>query len=89
MCDEYRMNGDKLRIESNERIAKNTEIDQRWADWLAPTRRSFLFGAGRCNRPYAWRGSRSLRGTRCFRSCFCFRRCFSCAERADQALRFC
>jgi aromatic ring-cleaving dioxygenase len=46
MCDEYRMNGDKFRIDSSERIVKNTEIDQQWADWLAPTRRSFLFGAG-------------------------------------------
>ena len=46
MCDEYRMNGDKFRIDANERIVKNTEIDQQWADWLAPTRRSFLFGAG-------------------------------------------
>src|ERR1700691_5303796 len=46
MCDEYRMDGDKFRIDSSERIVKNTEIDQQWADWLAPTRRSFLFGAG-------------------------------------------
>lgn len=46
MCDEYRMNGDNLRIDPSERIVKNTEIDQQWADWLAPTRRSFLFGAG-------------------------------------------
>src|ERR1700735_2980661 len=46
MCDEYRMDGDKFRIDSNERIVKNTEIDQQWADWLSPTRRSFLFGAG-------------------------------------------
>jgi len=46
MCDEYRMNGDKFRINSSERIVQNTEIDQQWADWLAPTRRSFLFGAG-------------------------------------------
>ncbi len=46
MCDEYRMNGDKFRVDQNERIVKNTEIDQQWADWLAPTRRSFLFGAG-------------------------------------------
>ena len=46
MCDEYRMNGDKFRVDPNERIVKNTEIDQQWADWLAPTRRSFLFGAG-------------------------------------------
>jgi hypothetical protein len=40
------MNGDKFRIDSSERIVQNTEIDQQWADWLAPTRRSFLFGAG-------------------------------------------
>ena len=46
MCDEYRMNGDKFRVDANERIVKNSEIDQQWADWLAPTRRSFLFGAG-------------------------------------------
>jgi DOPA 4,5-dioxygenase len=46
MCDEYRMNADKFRIDANERVVKNTEIDQQWADWLAPTRRSFLFGAG-------------------------------------------
>lgn len=46
MCDEYRMNGDKFRIDANERIVPNSEIDQQWADWLAPTRRSFLFGAG-------------------------------------------
>jgi aromatic ring-cleaving dioxygenase len=46
MCDSYRRNADDLRIDSNERIVKNTEIDQQWADWLAPTRRSFLFGAG-------------------------------------------
>ena len=46
MCDEYRMNGDQFRVGPNERIVHNTEIDQQWADWLAPTRRSFLFGAG-------------------------------------------
>jgi DOPA 4,5-dioxygenase len=46
MCDEYRMNGDQFRVDPNERIVHNTEIDQQWADWLAPTRRSFLFGAG-------------------------------------------
>jgi len=46
MCDEYRLNGDKFRLDLNERVVKNTEIDQQWADWLAPTRRSFLFGAG-------------------------------------------
>ena len=46
MCDEYRMNGDALRVDPNERIVKNTEIDQQWPDWLAPSRRSFLFGAG-------------------------------------------
>ena len=27
-------------------IVQNTEIDQKWADWLAPTRRSLLYGAG-------------------------------------------
>jgi hypothetical protein len=46
MCDEYRVNSDHLLIDSNERVVKNSEIDQQWADWLAPTRRSFLFGAG-------------------------------------------
>ncbi|MGA3188919.1 MAG: DOPA 4,5-dioxygenase family protein [Bryobacteraceae bacterium] len=46
MCDEYRVNGDKFRVDPNERTVKNTEIDQQWADWLAPTRRSMLFGAG-------------------------------------------
>jgi len=46
MCDDYRMNADQFRVDSCEQIAKNTEIDQQWADWLAPTRRSFLFGAG-------------------------------------------
>jgi aromatic ring-cleaving dioxygenase len=46
MCDTYSNNSDELRIDSNERTVKNTEIDQQWADWLAPTRRSFLFGAG-------------------------------------------
>jgi aromatic ring-cleaving dioxygenase len=46
MCDIYKNNADHLRINQNERIVKNTEIDQQWADWLAPTRRSFLFGAG-------------------------------------------
>ncbi|WP_165235212.1 DOPA 4,5-dioxygenase family protein [Aquisphaera insulae] len=29
-----------------ERVVRNTEIDQRWADWLAPTRRGILRGAG-------------------------------------------
>jgi hypothetical protein len=46
MCDTYSENADHLRIDPNERIVKNSEIDQQWADWLAPTRRSFLFGAG-------------------------------------------
>ena len=46
MCDTYSQNADELRMDPNERIVKNTEIDQQWADWLAPTRRSFLFGAG-------------------------------------------
>lgn len=46
MCDIYKNNADHLRFDQNERIVKNTEIDQQWADWLAPTRRSFLFGAG-------------------------------------------
>ena len=46
MCDVYSNNGDHLRIEENQRIVKNTEIDQQWADWLAPTRRSLLYGAG-------------------------------------------
>jgi aromatic ring-cleaving dioxygenase len=46
MCDIYSKNADRLRIDPNERTVKNTEIDQQWADWLAPTRRSFLFGAG-------------------------------------------
>src|SRR5580704_2980364 len=46
MCAIYSKNADRLRIDPNERTVKNTEIDQQWADWLAPTRRSFLFGAG-------------------------------------------
>jgi hypothetical protein len=46
MCDEYTKNSDHLRIARNERIVTNSEIDQQWADWLAPSRRSFLFGAG-------------------------------------------
>lgn len=46
MCDTYSKHADSLRIDPNERIVKNTEIDQQWADWLAPTRRSFLFSAG-------------------------------------------
>lgn len=46
MCDTYSENADNLRIDPNERIVRNSEIDQQWADWLAPTRRSFLFGAG-------------------------------------------
>jgi len=46
MCDEYTKNSDHLRIAPNERIVTNSEIDQQWADWLAPSRRSFLFGAG-------------------------------------------
>jgi aromatic ring-cleaving dioxygenase len=27
-------------------VIQNTEIDQQWADWLAPTRRHILYGAG-------------------------------------------
>ena len=27
-------------------VVPNTEIDQQWADWLAPTRRQILYGAG-------------------------------------------
>ena len=46
MCDIYKQNADDLRIEPNERIVKNSEVDQQWADWLAPARRSFLFGVG-------------------------------------------
>ncbi len=46
MCDTPSVNTDHLRIDPNERIVKNSEVDQQWADWLAPTRRSFLFGAG-------------------------------------------
>lgn len=46
MCDDYTKNSDHLRIAPDARIVKNSEIDQQWADWLAPTRRSFLFGAG-------------------------------------------
>jgi DOPA 4,5-dioxygenase len=45
MCDSYSKNTDNLRIEPNERIVKNSEVDQQWADWLAPARRSFLFSA--------------------------------------------
>lgn len=32
--------------EQPERFVQNTEIDQHWADLLAPTRRSLLYGAG-------------------------------------------
>jgi hypothetical protein len=32
--------------EQSRQIARNAEIDQEWADWLAPTRRSLLYGAG-------------------------------------------
>jgi DOPA 4,5-dioxygenase len=46
MCDIYSKNADDLRIEQNERIVKNSAVDQQWADWLAPARRSFLFSAG-------------------------------------------
>jgi hypothetical protein len=46
MCDDYTKNSDHLRLAPSERIVKNSEIDQQWADWVAPTRRSFLFGAG-------------------------------------------
>src|SRR5580658_7072195 len=46
MCDTYSKNADNLRIEQNKRIVKNSEVDQQWADWLAPARRSFLFNAG-------------------------------------------
>jgi aromatic ring-cleaving dioxygenase len=46
MCDIYKNDADYLRVDQNERTVKNTEIDQQWADWLAPTRRSFLFGVG-------------------------------------------
>lgn len=33
-------------MSEEERIVPNTEEDQAWADWLSPTRRSFLLGAG-------------------------------------------
>ncbi|MBS1812329.1 MAG: DOPA 4,5-dioxygenase family protein [Acidobacteria bacterium] len=33
-------------MSSEERIIQNTEEDQAWADWLAPTRRNFITGAG-------------------------------------------
>lgn len=46
MCDTYSQNADHLRIDPDARIVKNSEVDQQWADWLAPSRRSFLFGAG-------------------------------------------
>lgn len=46
MCDTYDRNADHLQFDPNERIVRNSEIDQQWADWLAPTRRTFLFGAG-------------------------------------------
>ena len=46
MCDTYSKNADNLRVDPNERIVKNSEVDQQWADWLAPARRSFLFGVG-------------------------------------------
>ena len=67
MCDTYSQNAcDNLRIEPNERIVKNSEVDQRWVDWLAPARRSFLFSAGgRCSRAYAWRRSPGRRACSC------------------------
>jgi len=40
MSDEFRI------ADTEERIVQNTEVDQQWADWLSPSRRSFLFGAG-------------------------------------------
>lgn len=46
MCDTYKKYADDLRIDPNERIVKNSEVDQQWADWLSPARRSFLFGLG-------------------------------------------
>jgi hypothetical protein len=46
MCDTCGQNADSLRIDPNARIVKNSEIDPQWANWLTPTRRSFLFGAG-------------------------------------------
>ncbi len=33
-------------MSKEEQIIQNTEEDQEWADWLAPTRRGFLTGAG-------------------------------------------
>jgi hypothetical protein len=47
MCDDYTKNSDHVRLAPSERIVKNSEMDQQWADWLAPARRSFLFGAVR------------------------------------------
>ena len=33
-------------MSGEERIIHNTEEDQAWADWLAPTRRNFIIGVG-------------------------------------------
>jgi aromatic ring-cleaving dioxygenase len=40
------MSDETPRDDREERVVQNTEIDQQWADWLAPTRRHILYGAG-------------------------------------------
>jgi aromatic ring-cleaving dioxygenase len=40
------MSDEIQRPDPNRQTVQNTEIDQEWADWLAPTRRSLLYGAG-------------------------------------------
>lgn len=36
----------KQHAQTEERIVLNTEIDQEWADYLAPTRRNLIYGLG-------------------------------------------
>lgn len=40
------MSEEKRIIYNERKIVQNTAVDQQWADWLAPTRRNLLFGAG-------------------------------------------
>jgi hypothetical protein len=40
------MSDEIQRPDQTRQTVQNTEIDQEWADWLAPTRRSLLYGAG-------------------------------------------
>jgi len=46
MSDIHSKSSGSLRIDPNQQIVKSTEIDQQWAGWLAPTRRSFLSEQG-------------------------------------------